>query len=155
MWGIRLDNHFDRLKRKIFVQVLLTALLALVIGWIILTFLVDGILQDAFADFFVSFMTGVFSMSNEMAQGTYYSIFQRYKAVWLCIGFVILLLVIFYGALTRFTRYFDEINKGVDELLDERKDQIALLPELDVVQEKMNEVKRILEKRTQIGRAHV
>ena len=49
-----MKNEFTRLKRKIFLRVLLIVLIALIVGIFMQYLLIDGILQAPFADGFIS-----------------------------------------------------------------------------------------------------
>lgn len=51
-------------------------------------------------------------------------------------------------ALAWFTKYFDEIVSGVDQLAEESRDKITMSPELGFVEEKLNQVKDKLEARS-------
>ena len=45
--------EFHKFKIRFFVRMLVTALLALIGGWLCLYFVIDGILQQPFSDFFI------------------------------------------------------------------------------------------------------
>ncbi|WP_195267229.1 HAMP domain-containing sensor histidine kinase [Eubacterium sp. 1001713B170207_170306_E7] len=145
-----MDNSFKRLKRKILVQVVLTALIALLAGWVLMALFVDGVLQDRFADYVV-YLFAQFT-SGERAEMLYRGIFQSNKTLWMAAGYVLLLCVIFYWGMTRFTRYFEEISRGIDALAEERDTDIELPEELDVMAKKLNQVRQSLEKRTRDAR---
>ena len=145
-----MDNPFKSLKRKILIQVLLTALIALVAGWVLMTLFVDGVLQDRFADDMV-YIFAHFT-SGDYAEQLYRAIFQNNKTLWMAAGYVVLLCVAFYWGMTRFTRYFEEISRGIDALADEKSEYIELPQELDFMEKKMNQVRQSLEKRTRDAR---
>lgn len=122
-------------------------LIAIILGLVLINGLVDGVLQNPFANLFISIYQNVFQLDYESARSAYYSLFQKNKTIWLAIGFFILLIVIFYFALSRFTRYFNEISKGIDKLAEEEEKEIVLSPELEFLERKLNIVKNRLERR--------
>ncbi|MFB0919472.1 MAG: HAMP domain-containing sensor histidine kinase [Oscillospiraceae bacterium] len=60
---------------------------------------------------------------------------------------VIFFVVLIRVALTWFTRYFDEIVAGVDQLADGSQKRLSMSPELGFVESKLNQVKNTLERR--------
>ncbi|MFC0415127.1 vancomycin resistance histidine kinase VanS [Cytobacillus solani] len=144
---MRLKNEFSKLKRKIILQITLILLLTIIVGYFIYFALIDGVLQAPFANMFINFCEKVLQLDFYTAQNIYSSIFQLNKPLWLAIGFILLLLVIFYLALSRFTRYFNKISEGVDRLTEESEAEIQLPAELDFMEKKLNTVKSKLEKR--------
>lgn len=143
-----MKNDFGKLKRKIFLWVILSASLAMIIGWVILKVFVDGIFQDIFANGFINISEGIFHIGYEEALTLYRLLFRNNKGFWTTAGFVIILLIIFYRALSRFTIYFNEVSKGMDKLLEESEGEITLSPEMDFMEKKLNMVKNTLEKRS-------
>lgn len=142
-----MKNEFSKLKRKIILQITLILLLTIIVGYFVYYALIDGVLQAPFANMFISFCENVLQLDFYTAQNIYVSIFQMNKSLWLAIGFILLLLVIFYLALSRFTRYFNKISEGVDKLTEESDTDIQLPAELDFMEKKLNTVKSKLEKR--------
>ncbi|MDF2671915.1 MAG: vanS [Clostridiales bacterium] len=110
--------------------------------------IVDGIFQDLFANTFVYISENILHFSNVEAINLYQKLFRNYKGFWMTVGFVIILLLIFYRALSHFTIYFNEVSKGIDKLLEESEGEITLSPEMDFMEKKLNMVKNTLEKRT-------
>jgi len=142
-----LKNEFGRLKRKMVVQIIIILLLAIIIGLFINFAFIDGVLQAPFADAFVDFCEKVLQLDYFAAQNAYNVLFQQNKPLWLAIGFIVLLLIIFYIALSRFTRYFHQISTSITMLADESDKEIQLPEELDFLEKKLNDVKNKLEKR--------
>lgn len=142
-----MKNDFSRLNRKILVQVVSIAFTALFLGWIIQYFLIDGILQNLFAEAFVAFCQNVLSLSLSDSLYLYQLLFRNNKLLWLAAGMFILLLLIFYWSLTRMTKYFNEISTGLDQLVEGTPGDIELSPEMDFMESKLNKAKSILEQR--------
>ena len=142
-----MKSKFRALKKKIFLQVVLTVVIAVVVGSILLHVLIDGVLQNPFAETFINLCERVLRLNASSAKTAYYALFQRYKPLWLGAGFVLLLLVIFYFALSRMTRYFDKLSEGLDRLTDESDEDIQLPAELDFMEKRLNAVRETLRKR--------
>ncbi|EON72791.1 hypothetical protein H131_08788 [Lysinibacillus sphaericus OT4b.31] len=142
-----MKNEFGMLKRKIILQIIFILVLTMIIGYIINYTLIDGMLQAPFADWFIRFCEDVLQLDYYAARNAYRILFQQNKHLWLAIGLIILLLVIFYVALSRFTRYFILISTGVTMLSDESDKEIRLPSELEFMEKKLNTVKSKLEKR--------
>jgi two-component system sensor histidine kinase VanS len=112
-----------------------------------MTLFIDGIFQDPFAEGFVTFCKRILSFSDEEARYRYRQIFRNYKYVWMAIGYFIILLFIFYQALSRLTRYFNEVSSGINQLVEEKNGDIRLSQEMEFIEKKLNTVKNTLEKR--------
>ncbi len=142
-----MKNNFSRLKRKILLQSLLTVSIAGLVGLFFQNFLIDGVLEKPFANWFISFIEKVFYMDDASAKSIYSVLFRYNKISFLAIGFIILAVVVFYFALSRFMRYFNQISDSIDRLAEESQTPIQLPPELDFMQNKLNTIKSTLEKR--------
>lgn len=140
-----MKNNFRRLKVNILLQVLITPIISFLIGWIILVVFVDGILQDPFADTFISFSQKVLGIQDPIT--LYHRIFRDNKELWIIFGYTLIMFLIFYRALSRLIRYFNEVNNGLDFLLNETEDEIALSPEIETIEKKLNRIKSALNKR--------
>ncbi len=142
-------SNFTRLKRKIMLWAIFTPLLSLLIGSFILSVFIDGIFQDPFADGFVFFCKRFLGLDDSNAIGLYQNIFRNNKFLWIMIGYIIIMLIVFYRALTRVIRYFNEVNTGLDYLLEEVDEEITLAPEIEFIEKKLNNIKSTLIKREQ------
>jgi len=128
-------------------QIIFILIIAIIIGFFINFAFIDGVFQAPFADAFITFCENVLQLDYYAAQNAYNVLFQQNKPLWLTIGFILLLLVIFYIALSRFTRYFHQISTSISMLSDESDQEIRLPDELDFLEKKLNDVKNKLEKR--------
>lgn len=142
-----MNSSFRRLKLRIAVQVLLIGAGTALVGYLIAAYIIDGIFQAPFADSFVAFCENMLDMSNEEAIHLYHRVFRTNKEFWMLFGFTLLLMLVFYIAMSRFTRYFRLIIGGVEKLTDEDEEPITLPGELDFMQSKLNAVKSTLNRR--------
>lgn len=142
-----MKHDFRAWKRKLVVTVIVTAVLALLIGWLMVRFLIDGVLQSTFADSFITFCLRVLRMDWDTAYNLYNAFFRQNKQLYLAIGYFAVLLLLIYLALSRMTRYFAEISRGLDRLVEESPEEIVLSPEMESMEKKLNAVKQTLQKR--------
>ncbi len=144
-WGILLNRREDykQLGRNILIRILGTSLVLLVIFILIFVFLLD----NNFGDMMVGFWTGVVGMEYDDAMNQFNRIFRgNQDLVLLGVGFLIFLIVIIIN-IRSFTRYFTEINSGLDALVNENVSYISLSPELATTQNKINTIMQTLEER--------
>lgn len=141
-----MKNDFSKIKRKIILQVVAIAFVTPIIGSFILYFFIDGVWQAPFADWVLS-ICQQFGMNYDQAYKFYEDVFRQNKMVWMIGGFILLLLFAFYFVMSRFTKYFDQISKGVNELLVESDQPIEMSQELAFMSKQLNEVKKTLKER--------
>ncbi len=142
-----MKNDFTQLRLKILLQILLGAVLALIIGGFVLIFLIDDAFQAPFAEGFVRVAEKLFHTSYYSAADIYRRIFVENKNVFVIIGFVLLIIIFVFIAMSRYTRYFNKISEGIDALVEESETPIVLPSELSFMENKLNTVKNTLEKR--------
>lgn len=142
-----MKNDFKRVNSKILLQIIFVGIITVIVGFLILFFLIDSALQAPFAEGFVYLAQKLLRISYGAAAEIYQQLFRNNKGILLAIGFVFLLLIFIYFAMTRYTRYFNKISDGIDMLLKETEDKISLPSELAFMEAKLNSVKDTLEKR--------
>lgn len=147
-----MKNDFTKLKLKMLFEILFVILITVVAGIFIQYVFIDGIFQDSFAEGFIAFCRSALRMSRDDAILLYSDLFRSNKNFWILVGFLALLSFGFYLSLTRFTRYFTEIIRGVDKLATDSPEPIRLSPDLDFMERKLNTVKQTLQKRTKDAR---
>ena len=139
----RIRNNYSKLKRKIFFQtalVILAATSAL--------FLLRFIIQKVFnvGDDIVHILEYSFYMSETEALNFYRNDILNNIELFTFMLIAIFLVVLLVFTISRFGRYFDEVGTGMDRLSEESGDGIALSPELDFMEKKLNRIKSDLEK---------
>lgn len=102
----------------------------------------QGKVGNAIVHFFSSF----FHMSWEAALSVYWVYIRSHLTYILFIVIIIFFLILFWVLLSWFMRYFDEVVKGVNQLVSGKQEPIAMSPELDFMEEKLNQVQAELEK---------
>lgn len=141
-----MKSDFGKLKRKILWRVIWITLLVGIL-YFVLRILVDDVFSGFFYSLFIAIMRRL-SGSLEVAQSIYFYVFMQNKELWMGILFLAVMLLVVYFALGKFTRYFQQVEDGVDQLADDSKKEIVLTPELDFMEKKLNTVKSRLELRT-------
>ncbi len=128
--------------------VILTAIISVIVLWLFMQLLVDGILQDPFADLILFLSRNLLQMGDMEALRFYQRLFRDNKDVWVLIGYFIVMLAVFYQVLSRFTKYFNQVNSGLDKLVEGSDTDIALSPEMDFMERKLNTIKNSLNRKT-------
>lgn len=126
---------------------LLWGALILLFWWLAQVIFIDGVFQEPFANWFVSFAQNRLGTGEAGALRLYEVIFRNNKSFFLILALSLALFVIFYRAFMRVTKYFNEVSDGVDSLVTEQEAPIALSPEMEFMERKLNAVKNSLEKR--------
>ncbi len=142
-------SDFGKIKKKIFFKIILSTFLTSIIGLLITLLLIDGALQEPFANFFIGLTRRVFQVDQDQAIEVYRRIFWDNKQLIMMAGFIAMLMVFIYFGMSKFTRYFDEIGEGVNELTHEDDKLIHLSSELKFMEDKLNSVKKTLKERTE------
>ncbi len=147
-----MKSEYGSLKRKILQQVLIIAIVAAAVWLIIQYLLIDGLFQSAFAEWFVELCQKTFHISYGEGANIYTQLFRSNKTELLLLGLFCLLLIIFYIVLSRMTRTFKEVSKGVDQLLEETGEEIRLPREMDFLEVKLNQIRENLSRRERDAR---
>lgn len=126
---------------------MLAALLAVIVSLLIAQVFVDGILQAPFADLTVSIFENAFQLDSGRAISLYHRLFRDNKVLLLAVGFFAMLLLFIFVAITRITRRFDLVSKGIDQVIQESEAPIELPPELIVMENQLNTAKATLRER--------
>lgn len=100
----------------------------------------------SFGDTIVRFLMNTFHLRENVALLIYRLIFYRnIETVTLIVIFVFLVISLKFS-ISWFTKYFDEVSAGMNKLAEESDDKITLSPELDFMENKLNQIKNNLEK---------
>lgn len=105
------------------------------------------ILQGRFANFVVSVFQVIFFTDYNTALGIYERYIRGNAEILMITAVAILFLILLYSFLNWFTKYFKEISRGINELIDEKSEDIVLVTELNVIEKKLNYAKQTLKKR--------
>jgi two-component system sensor histidine kinase VanS len=134
-------NDYTKLKRKVFFQMLLITVVAAVT-----VYLLRYILHGQIGDRIVQFLVNAYKFEISDAQTIYQLVIRNNMDMILFAVILIFLVILFRFSISWFTKYFDEVSVGMDKLAEESDDEIILSPELDFMENKLNQIKNNLEK---------
>lgn len=134
-------NDYSKLKRKVFIQMLLITVAAAATVYIL-----RNLLRGQVGDSIVEFLINAFSFSYMDAYTIYNLVIRKNMDTILITITLVFLVILFRFSISWFTKYFDEISSGLDKLTDETDDEITLSPELDFMENKLNKIKSNLDK---------
>lgn len=135
-------NDYSVFKRKLFFKVFIFILVS--IGFLIL---LSAIFRGKFGNWIVGFLQNTFNLSYYDALTIHQYTFRNNMDIIMLVLMVVFSLIIFRFAISRITRYFDEIAEGMDELMKGSDKEIELSPEMSFLETKLNMCRHILEKR--------
>ncbi|MCI8992029.1 MAG: HAMP domain-containing histidine kinase [Eubacterium sp.] len=136
-------DDFRHFRTKIFFSTVLLVIIA--VG--VINFLYSGLFFGRFANWMVAVLQNLFMMDYYEALLFYQRVFRNHMTLIFMVAIIVVFLIIFYIYLNWFTKYFREINRGIDTLLTESAGEVSLSPELREIEKKINTIKNTLEKR--------
>lgn len=142
------DVELKRLRRRMLRSFFGVLLLTYLIGAVIEVVLVDGLLQDPFARFFVAAAELITGNREEFAIQLYQGIFLQHKGFWTMLMLLAIFLVLFLRMLKRYTQYFRLVDDKLDEMLEDSPAAPVELPaELEFMGDKLERIKTTLKER--------
>lgn len=136
----KMGNEFKHLQTKLFVRTVVIMLIAVVAVYALYSFVLHG----NFANFVVGFIN-FFINDYLQALHIYQAVFRNYKDLYILLAIAIVFLIVLKIYLRGFTKYFNEINKGIDTLIDENSGDVVLSSELVATEKKMNHIKHTIQ----------
>lgn len=139
----KIKGEYHQLQLKIFARTAIIMFAA-----IVLTFVVyNAFLEGRFADAIVRLIDRFFFHDYEYSLYIYAQVFRNNRDIFIMITILVIFLIILRIYLMSFTKYFNEINRGIDALVEENAGDVSLSPELAVTERKINYIKHTLEQR--------
>ena len=129
-----MKQKYTRLKLRLLLTVILATVVSVALAWLVLELLVDGVLQEPFADSFVQIAQTLFGQSEEQALFVYHEYVRQQKAFYVVAATLVLMLIAFYLALGSFTRRLNQIGGSLRRLADQSSEPIELPRELAPLQ---------------------
>ena len=126
-------------------QTVLVTALTVLVGGILLKFVIDGIYNDSFARIFVEVLV-FFNIKEETAVRLYWQLIGDNKTFYMVIGYLMLFALFFYVALSKMTKYLDQIDHGIENIISESTEPIHLITELKPIEIRLNEIKATLKR---------
>ncbi len=101
---------------------------------------------DSFQAFFVDIIMA-FGINNQEARDIYLRLIEN-NSIWFAIaGYVFLFNLFFYLALSRLTRYMNQVEIGVQNIMRDSIEPIKLVDEMKPMEDKLNQIKTELRKK--------
>ena len=147
-----MDGKYTRLKLKMLLLVVLGTVIAGAVGIFLLEVVIDGVLQDPFARFFQWAAITLFGQSEESALELYDRYIRANKQEILTVATMVLMLIAFYLAMGRFTRWLDDIRTATRRVVEDHEQPVVLPRELAPIQEDLNAIQRQLRAREEAAR---
>ena len=104
-----MKNNYRKLKFSVLLQTLLVTALTVLVGGFLLNYVIDGIYNDSFAKIFVDVLMR-FHVDEQTAIDLYWTLIGDNKTFYMIVGFLLLFAAFFYIALSKMTRYVDQIG---------------------------------------------
>ena len=121
--------------------VVLGTLAAGALGIFLLEVVLDGVLQDPFARCFLWASQALFGQTPEEAARLYQVYIRDNKEEILTICIMVLMLIAFYLALGRLTRWLEDIRLATGRLVEEQVGPVTLPRELAPIQDDLNAIR--------------
>lgn len=115
----------------------------MLVGRFILEYFIDGIYNDSFANGFLRILEA-FHVSEETATSLYWQWIGNNKVFFMILGFLLLFSLFFYVALSKMTRYLEQVEDGIENIISASDQPIRLITELKPIEDRLNEIKETL-----------
>ena len=139
----KIGNDFKQLQTTIFLRTAIILIVAVVIIFIIY----NGFFQGHFANAVVGFLNRFIYDDYEAALKVYQRVVRNYMDLYILVAILSVFLIILRIYLKGFTKYFNEINRGIDALIEENSGDVVLSTELAATEKKINHIKHTLAQR--------
>ena len=80
-------------------------------------------------------------VSEPTARSLYWKLIGDNKTFFMVVGFLLLFALFFYVALSKMTKYLDQVGEGIENILSESTEPIHLITELKPIEIRLNEIK--------------
>ena len=150
--GSAVNKKYTRLKLKMLLLVVAGTVVAGGVGLFLLEVVIDGVLQDPFARAFTAVAQGLFGQTEEAALALYQTYIRNNKTLIINLGMMALMLVAFYLAMGRFTRWLDQVGHATRQMVEDSSKPISLPGELQPMEEDLKAIQAQLRAREDAAR---
>lgn len=140
-----MKNTYRKLKLSILLQTVFVTALTVLVGGFLLEYVVDGVYNDSFAKSFVKILTS-FHVQEKTAIKWYWILIGDNKTFFMVLGFLLLFALFFYVALSKMTKYLDQVENGIENIISDSDKPIHLITELKPIEARLNEIKSTLKR---------
>lgn len=140
-----MKNNYRKLKFSILLQTVFVTAVTVLVGGFLLNYVIDGIYNDSFGKIFVKVLMS-FQVDEQTAIDLYWRWLGDNKTFFMVVGFLLLFALFFYVALSKMTKYLDQIGDGIENIVSDSTEPIHLITELKPIEIRLNEIKAILKR---------
>jgi two-component system sensor histidine kinase VanS len=137
---------YSKIKRKLY-SYILVAMIVAVAFVVFLRYFIQR--QGVLGNWIVNFLKRSFHVEHQDAMRIYQYTIRNNMEVLIFIAIALCFFILCSIILSNFMRYFDEVNAGIDSLIQSKDTQIELSTEMAFMEQKLNTLKQTLEKREQ------
>lgn len=140
-----MKHRYTRLKLKMLLFVIISALAAAVASIVLMELVVDGIFQDPFAKCFVWGAQTFFGQTEPEALETYQHYIRNYKQEILTAGMLLLLLISLYILFGRIARWMEQLRRSIRQVASHPERPLDLPKELLPLRDDLDALRRQVE----------
>ena len=140
------EFHRNKEFRSFRIRLMVQTSLMLFTGAMVPVLFYAFIWEGKIANWMVAVFQRILNMDYDSALLLYQNTIRRHQDFLARVIIITTILIIFWIYLNWFTKYFAEINRGMDSLIKEDAAEISLSPEMLPLERKMNTVKHTIEK---------
>jgi two-component system sensor histidine kinase VanS len=134
--------NYSKLRIKVFFQMIVLIVFAIIVVEVLYLFL-----QGRLGEWAVGLLQSIFHLEFEDARIIYQNTFRKNWDLIMFVAISVFFFAFFYFSLSWFTKYFNEIDTGIDMLINGEDKDIVLSSEMSSMEQKLNILKQALEKR--------
>ena len=147
------EQRYTRLKLRMLLVVVAGAAVASALGLFLEDVVIDGFLQNPFAQLFVWIGTHLFGQSTAASLDAYQLYIRNYKREWVMLFLFLLMLVAFYLAMGRFTHWLEQIRSATARIADLSDQEVSLPTVLAPLEKDLNAIRQQLQAREACAKA--
>ncbi len=140
-----MKHRYTRLKLKMLLFVIISALAAAAASIVLMELVVDGIFQDPFARCFVWGAQTFFGQTEPEALETYQHYIRNYKQEILTAGMLLLLLISLYVLFGRIARWMEQLRRSIRQVASHPERPLDLPKELLPLRDDLDALRRQVE----------
>lgn len=137
-------SKYKKLKLSILLQTVFVTALTVLVGGFLLKYIIDGVYNDDVSEIFIGILK-FFHVQESVAIDLYWKVLGNNKNFFMMIGFLGLFALFFYVALSKMTKYLEDIEEGIENIVSESNEPVHLISELKPIERKLNSIKYTLE----------
>nr|WP_205603202.1 vancomycin resistance histidine kinase VanS [Heyndrickxia ginsengihumi] len=121
----------------------------IVMAAVVFVLYIRSMIRGKLGEWIVRFLENHYDLEYLDAMRIYQYSIRNNLEIFIYVAIAISILILCRVMLSKFAKYFDEINAGIDVLIQNEDKQIELSAEMDFMEHKLNTLKQTLEKREQ------